>query len=101
VAGAQGDVLATWRAVLGDAAWVAPREEAVAAGWFGPVPAAHLERIGDVVVACHDRQVVVASRAEPAFVARMIAFHGSYTAAEMEIPLLIARRVPLLTDSAV
>jgi hypothetical protein len=90
-AGARDDVLATWREVLGDVAWVATREEAVAAGWFGPVPEEHLARVGDVVVVCQDRYVVVASRSEPAFVARMVAFHGSYTAAEMEIPLLIAR----------
>ena len=36
--GARDDVLAAWRAVLGDAAWVVTREEAIAAGWFGPVP---------------------------------------------------------------
>jgi hypothetical protein len=92
VAGAREDVLATWRTVLGSAAWVASREEAVAAGWFGPVGAAHVERVGDVVVVCRDRTVILASRTEPAFVARMIAFHGSYTAAEMQIPLLVARR---------
>jgi hypothetical protein len=92
IPGARDDVLAAWRAVLGDGALVAPREELVAAGWFGPVPDAHLARIGDVVVACHDRHVVVASRTEPAFVARMVAFHGSYTAAEMEIPLVVVRR---------
>lgn len=89
VPGARDDVIAAWRAVLGDGAWVAPREEAVAAGWFGPVPEAHLARIGDVVVACHDRNVVVATRSEPAFVARMVAFHGSYTAAEMRVPLFV------------
>ncbi|NJC69774.1 alkaline phosphatase family protein [Planosporangium thailandense] len=87
--GARDDVVAAWRAVLGDGAWVVPREEAVAAGWFGPVPEEHLARIGDVVVACHDRNVVVATRSEPPFVARMVAFHGSYTAAEMRVPLFV------------
>ena len=57
---ARDDVVATWRAVLGDGAWVVPRAEAVAAGWFGPVPLRHVDRIGDVVVACHDRTVVLA-----------------------------------------
>src|SRR5262249_11356284 len=38
VAGARDDVLATWRAVLGDAAWVAPRAGGVAGGWVGPAP---------------------------------------------------------------
>jgi hypothetical protein len=87
--GARDDVIAAWRAVLGDGAWVVAREEAVAAGWFGPVPEEHLARVGDVVVACHGRNVVVATRSEPLFVAQMVAFHGSYTAAEMRVPLLV------------
>ncbi len=89
--GAAPEVIAAWRAVLGDAAWVAAREEAVAAGWFGPVPEAHLARVGDVVVACHDRYAVFATRTEPPVVASLIAFHGSYTAVEMLVPLLVVR----------
>ena len=89
--GATEDVLATWRAVLGPAAWVASREEAVAAGWFGPVPEAHLRRVGDVVVTCHDRHVIVASRTEPPAVAQLVAYHGSYTAVEMHVPLITFR----------
>src|SRR5690606_35383984 len=42
VPGAVADVCATWREVLGPAAWVGTREEAVADGWFGPVSEAHL-----------------------------------------------------------
>jgi hypothetical protein len=91
--GARDDVIAAWRARLGDTAWVAAREEAVAAGWFGPVAEAHLQRVGDVVVACHGSHVVLASRTDPPVVTRMIAFHGSYTAAEMLIPLLVAKPV--------
>src|SRR6266508_1431349 len=91
VAGARDDVVAAWRSILGDAAWVVTREEAVAAGWFGPVPEAHLLRVGDVVVACHDRNAVVATRTEPPTAARLIAYHGSYTAEEMLIPLLVIR----------
>jgi hypothetical protein len=90
--GAADDVLAAWRAVLGDAAWVVPRDEAVAAGWFGPVNDAHLPRIGDVVAACHADYAVLATRSESKRVAELIAFHGSATAAEMLIPLLIVRR---------
>ena len=92
VAGARDDVMAAWRGVLGDAAWVVSRDEAVAAGWFGPVPEEHLQRIGDVVAACRGDHVVLASRTDPPQVAKMVAFHGSATAAEMQIPLLIARR---------
>ncbi|HEX6499254.1 MAG TPA: nucleotide pyrophosphatase/phosphodiesterase family protein [Micromonosporaceae bacterium] len=90
--GATDDVLATWRAVLGDAAWVGTRAEAVASGWFGPVSADFETRIGDVVIVCRDRHVVLASAHEPAMISRMIGFHGSLTPAEMLIPLLVARR---------
>jgi hypothetical protein len=89
VPGAQADVLATWRTVLGPAAWVGGREEAVAAGWFGTVTAEHARRIGDVVAICRDDWVVLATGLEPAPIARMVAFHGSHTAAEMAIPLLV------------
>jgi hypothetical protein len=90
--GARDDVLATWRGVLGSAAWVVSREEAVAQGWFGPVPEEHLLRIGDVVAACTEDFVILAGRTDPPPVARMVAFHGSATAVEMAIPLLIHRR---------
>jgi len=89
--GARDDVLAAWRSVLGDAAWVVPRAEAVAGGWFGPMPEAHLRRVGDVVVACHGRSAVLATAHEPATVARLTAYHGSYTAVEMTVPLIVVR----------
>ena len=49
--GAAADVLAAWAEVIGDRAWVLPRDEAIGAGWFGPVPDALAARIGDVVAA--------------------------------------------------
>ena len=84
-------MLAAWRTVLGPAAWVGTREEAIATGRFGPVSPSFSDRIGDVVAICHDDWVVLATGLEPAPIARMVAFHGSYTAAEMEIPLLVVR----------
>jgi hypothetical protein len=86
--GAREDVLAAYRSVLGDAAWVATRDEVIAGGWYGPVPPGHAVRIGDVVIVCLGRAVVLASAAEPPSVGRLIAFHGSVTAAEMTVPLL-------------
>ena len=89
--GARDDVIAAWRGVLGDAAWVLTREEAIAGGWYGPVPPEHLSRLGDVVVVCQGRTVIVASGWEPPAVGQLIAYHGSVTAAEMTIPLLVVR----------
>lgn len=89
--GATADVLAAWREVLGDAAMVASREQVIAEGWFGPVAPAHLERIGDVVVTCRDRYAVLATAHEPERVSKLVAFHGSCTAAEMLVPLWVVR----------
>ncbi|GIG90057.1 alkaline phosphatase family protein [Plantactinospora endophytica] len=87
--GATADVVAAWTEVLGEQAWVATREEAVAAGWFGPVPEAHLPRIGDVVVACLAPTVVLASKTNHPIETTLVAYHGSCTATEMTIPLLV------------
>ena len=91
VDGARDDVVAAWRETLGDAAWVVTRDEAVAEGWFGPVAEQHLQRIGDVVAACHADHVVLATLHDPPLAAALVAFHGSATELEMRIPLLVAR----------
>lgn len=93
--GATEDVAAAWTDVLGEAAWVATRAEAISAGWFGPVPERHLQRVGDVVAICHEDYAVVAPHSENAIKAMLLAYHGSYTAVEMEIPLLSYRRSSL------
>ncbi len=56
------------------------------------MPPSHAARIGDVVVIGLDRTIVLASGHEPPAVARLVAYHGSVTAAEMTIPLLGVRR---------
>jgi hypothetical protein len=91
--GATDDVIAAWRGMLGAAAWVVGRDEAIEAGWYGPVPAVHRDRIGDVVVACRDGYAVLASKHEPAKVGELIAMHGSFTPVEMAIPLILFRGV--------
>ncbi|MEE6260624.1 alkaline phosphatase family protein [Plantactinospora sonchi] len=88
--GARDDVRATWSELLGPDAWVVTRDEAVEAGWFGPVPETHLPRIGDLVAACLGTNVVVASTENP-IEAGLVAYHGSCTATEMTIPLLTVR----------
>ena len=93
--GAAEDVLATWREVLGERAWVLSREEAVKEGWFGPVGTPVSDtmtpRIGDVVAACAGSWAVVASRAEP-LEASLIGMHGSLTAPEQLVPMLTPAR---------
>ncbi|MEO3759309.1 nucleotide pyrophosphatase/phosphodiesterase family protein [Mycobacterium sp. B14F4] len=88
--GAGNDVLAAWRATLGERAWVVSREEAIAAGWFGrTVGDAVRPRIGDVVAAARGSAAVVRRTVEP-LESSLIGHHGSLTFAEQAVPLLLA-----------
>jgi hypothetical protein len=86
--GAIDDVAATWRSVLGDRADVLTREEAIGRGWFGAVEPLVRPRLGDVVVACRGYHAVV-STADFGYESTLIGLHGSLTADEMLIPLLV------------
>ncbi|WP_375481305.1 alkaline phosphatase family protein [uncultured Jatrophihabitans sp.] len=88
VDGAREDVLAAWRERFGPAAHVQTREEAVAAGRFGPVTDQHLPRVGDVVVTCRADTAVFDSDREPAEVATLVGLHGADSAVETAIPLI-------------
>ncbi len=88
--GAEAGVLAAWRDVIGDRAWILSRDEAVEAGWFGPVADRIRPRIGDVVAAAKGRFGMVRELAE-AIESSMVGQHGSHTPAEQLVPLVIAR----------
>ncbi len=81
-------VLARWRAELPDFD-VLSRDEAVAAGWFGPVGELAVPRIGDVVVASRGDRSVHDSRVQRTELLALIGMHGSRTADEVAIPLLV------------
>ncbi len=90
--GATDDVLAAWRERLGDRAWILRRDQAVEAGWFGPVVADHLlPRIGDLVVAARGTLGLTRSRVESRL-SGFVGQHGSLTAEEQLVPLLAFRR---------
>jgi hypothetical protein len=86
--GALEDVVATWRGRLGDRAAVLSREEAIDRGWFGPVDTQVRPRLGDVVVASHGDHAVMSSADFP-YENLLVGLHGSVTADEMEIPILV------------
>src|SRR5271166_5490686 len=85
--GAAADLLAIWREVLGDRAWVLSRDEAIKEGWFGPVDPAMANRIGDVVAAPAGSMAIVATKAEPRESA-LLGMHGSLTTSEQLVPAL-------------
>lgn len=78
-----------WDERLGDRAWVRTREHAVAEGWFGPLDDRVADRFGDVVVAMRSDWAALTTTMPGEF--GLVGCHGSLTAAEMLIPLLVMR----------
>jgi hypothetical protein len=78
-------VAAVWAQSEGQRSWVVTRDEAIDAGWFGEVRAEVRGRIGDVLVAARKNIAYYDSRStgDP-----MVGHHGSFAAAEVQVPLL-------------
>jgi hypothetical protein len=88
--GALDDVRAAWRATLGDAFLVLDRDEAVDAGWYGPVVRDEVRaRFGDLLALAVRDHVVVDSRRLPPYVLGLLGMHGGLTPDELEVPLLV------------
>jgi hypothetical protein len=87
--GAVPDVVAAWGSALAGRADVFTRDEVVANGWFGDVEAFVRPRLGDVIVATRGDFSILHSEAFP-YETRLIGMHGSLTADEMLIPMLLA-----------
>jgi len=74
---------------FGEVAWVRTRDEAAAEGWFGgPLAPEVAARLGDVVLAARD-PVAFDDPADTGPMA-LVCRHGSLTAEEMLVPLLVA-----------
>jgi hypothetical protein len=91
--GAAPDVAAAWRVACAGRAHVRTREEAIAAGWFGPEVAEHVRpRIGDVVVSASHLEVAWVHRDADLFGGRLPGQHGALTPEEIEVPALVVTR---------
>ncbi len=88
--GTAADVAQTWRRHLGAAAIVVTREQAITAGWFGPVEPEYAERIGDVLAVATTDAALTSSRIDSR-VSALRGQHGGLTPAEVDIPLLQLR----------
>jgi Type I phosphodiesterase / nucleotide pyrophosphatase len=86
--GATADVLAAWQERLGGRMDLLTREEAVRAGWFGPVEPWVLPRIGDIVGSAGSSFAVVDSRTARPELLRLIGLHGARSLQEQLVPLL-------------
>lgn len=86
--GASEDLAQTWQETLQDRAWVTTREGALATGILGATDPDYAERVGDIVVMARG-SLALTSTAD-SFVSGLVGQHGSITADEVRIPLLLA-----------
>lgn len=87
--GAVEDVVATWREELAGEAVVLTRDEAVGAGWFGPLREGYERRVGEVVVAMLGDSTLLDSALLRPSILRLRGHHGSITDPETAVPLLV------------
>lgn len=80
-------VAARWADRLGPDAWVRTRDQAIDAGWFGPVQRRLADRFGDVLVAMASDLAVMTTTQPNEF--GLVGMHGSLTPAELTVPLLV------------
>lgn len=88
LAGQTAGVAARFQDAVGDRGVVVTRDEAIAAGWFGPVSSRVEGRLGDVLIAARSNAAVIDSAAASKKLLALIGHHGSLTAAEQLVPLL-------------
>lgn len=81
-------LIESWRASESERAWVATREEAIEANWFGEVSAVVAPRIGDLLIAARKNIAYYDGRTASVHSRAMIGQHGSFSAAEVQVPLL-------------
>jgi hypothetical protein len=84
----RSDLVSAWRSSESERSWIATREEAIGAGWFGDVDPVVEPRIGDVVIAARKTIAYYDSRRENDHGRSMIGQHGSWSSSELRIPLL-------------
>jgi hypothetical protein len=82
--GERQETIAAWRASEGDRAWIATKQEAIDAGWFGIVTPAAREHIGDLIVAAKRSIAYYSATVKVG----MIGQHGSLSPEELRVPLL-------------
>ena len=86
--GSRTETVDRWRDVLGPAATVVDRGQAVSDGWFGDVTDDAHERLGDVIVVAEGRHRL-ALPGQDAGVSSLIGQHGAMSPEEMTVPLVV------------
>lgn len=81
--------IVAWQRRYGDQAWVVTRQQAIDAGWFGPVSSRVHPRLGDLIVSGFAPIALYDSRRAAPHSFAMVGHHGAPTSAEVRVPWLI------------
>ncbi|MCU1404623.1 MAG: alkaline phosphatase family protein [Glaciihabitans sp.] len=81
-------LVARWTDAESSRAWVATRSEAINANWFGPVLPEVEPRIGDLLIAARKNIAYYDGRTATNHGRAMVGQHGSFSPAEVRVPLL-------------
>jgi hypothetical protein len=84
----QMSLIERWLAAESERAWVATRSDAIAAGWFGEVSPEVEPRIGNLLIAARKNIAYYDGRTATSHGRAMIGQHGSWSPAELQVPLL-------------
>jgi hypothetical protein len=85
---AREQLIERWRAAESGRAWIATRDEAIEANWFGEVRDEVRPRIGDLLVAARKNIAYYDGRTATSHARAMVGQHGSFSSAEVRVPLL-------------
>ena len=85
---ARESLIALWREYESGRSWVVTRDEAIDANWFGAVAEDVAPRIGDLLVAARKNIAYYDGRSASAGSLAMVGQHGSWSPAELHVPLL-------------
>ncbi|WP_022870677.1 alkaline phosphatase family protein [Yaniella halotolerans] len=78
-----------WHQYFGDRAWIATREEAITAGWFGNVADHVRPRIGNLIVTGYESIALYDARHAAPHSFAMVGHHGAPTTAEVRVPWVV------------
>ncbi|MHB1288324.1 alkaline phosphatase family protein [Georgenia sp.] len=87
--GTAAAVARRWQDTLGDRAWVVQRQEVADRGLLGEIAPDRWDTVGDVVAVMRDRHAVMDSRTQTPASLALIGMHGSLTADELLVPLIV------------
>lgn len=88
---ARQHTMRAWQRRFGDRAWIVTQQQAIEAGWFGPVDPQIRRRIGDLLITGFEPIALYDGRRAAPHSFDMVGHHGAPTSAEVRVPWILAK----------